>query len=526
MIKIGEETKSQIRQALRHPVVWWRGADLPEEKIRPWEGGIQFLAEALKGVMAGFVGYRERLYVGMAEGKVPPNWKSVSDVGIATWDAITDPPVGIYMDRKRFGEQVHRWIMRINATLSPLLILFLCFDFGLTPLQRVVQWTLVRMLHDFMSTANVVSETKIWAGITPHSRQRGNLQLSRTLGGHAGNVVGGIPVMLMGLRDALGITDYQIMSWGALISAPQTIFARWLPSYARQRVDFTVKVKGEEEKGEEKAEAEEKFTLRECFAVVRHNRWFIMWTAVNFIRFILPRGDQFALYRFLLPKMVFGGREIGGEVLMSIKSIFTDLPSLLLSPFAIQAVKLFGGKVNFMRAHAAIALLTRTASYLVGYKTFPRLLFMFTMDAIRPIMDLWEPVPRRMVDFEMLDYVEWKTGYRSEGMTQSVDGILNKLIRSNLSSVVGNAVTQWTGYMGWDIEKEEQPQRYLDAIWPLMHIGHMVGAAVMLIALLWFKYPHDPKEVEADLIERRALALKLQEQANAEQAHSIEEMTV
>ena len=53
MAKMKPETKAQIRQALRHPVVWWKGKGLPEEKIRPWEGGIQFFAEALKGFMSG-----------------------------------------------------------------------------------------------------------------------------------------------------------------------------------------------------------------------------------------------------------------------------------------------------------------------------------------------------------------------------------------------------------------------------------------------------------------------------------------
>jgi len=37
---------------------------------------------------------------------------------------------------------------------------------------------------------------------------------------------------------------------------------------------------------------------------------------------------------------------------------------------------------------------------------------------------------------------------------------------------------------------------------------------VVLTALMLFKYPHDPKQVEADLIERRALAKKMKEEAN------------
>jgi len=508
MKKLSPEIKAQAKLAVRHPIVWWKGAELPEEKIRPWEGGIQFFAEALRGVMAGFVGYRERLYIGMGEGRVPPNWHSISSIIITTWDALTDPPVGIHMDRKRYVEQIHRWIMRVNATLSPLLILFLCFNLGLTPLQRVIQWTLVRMFHDLMSTANSVSETKIWAGITPYSKQRGVLELSRTLGGHAGYALGGIPVALMGMRYILGITDYQIMIWGAMISAPQTIFARWLPSYAKQRVDF-VKIRGE---GEDKGEPEKKLTFRETFHIVKHNRWFMMRTIINLIRVFLPRGDAFALFRFLLPNMFFRGREFSGEILMSIQGTISGIPAVALSPFAIQAVKLFGGKINFLRARELTAFITHTASFFVGHHTFPRLMFMFFTETIRPIMNNWAPVPERVIEFEMFDYVEWKTGYRSEGLTQSVNGIFNKLLRDNVSSIVGNAVIQWTGYLGWEFPAEEQPQRFLNSIWPMRHIGPAIGALIMLIALLWFKYPHDPIEVERDLIERRAMAQSLKEE--------------
>jgi len=515
MAKMSSEAKANFKQAVCHPVAWWKGTDLPEETIHPWENGIQFLAEALKGFMNGFTDMRGRLYLGMGEGKIPPNWKSVHDVTRITWDALTDPPVGVHMDRKRYGEMVHRWIMRFNATMSPLLILVQCFDFGMTPLQRIIQWTLITMFADLMSTANAISEAKIWAGITPFSEQRGAIQLAKTLGGHLGGAFSGISVVLMGLKDILGITDYQIMIWGAMIFAPLTIFSRWLPSFAKQRVDFTVKVNAEGETLSEETQ-EQRLSFRESFAIVKHNRWFMMWLVVNFIRIIVPRTDEMFLYRFMpVPKLRFRDQEIGGELLFAIKSVVCYAPGFLMSPLAVRAVELFRGKVNFIKGHVLIIMLMRTTVYFMGYHTWPRMFFMFFMEMLKGIMDMWSPIPHGMMGYEMYDYVEWKTGYRSEGITRSVDGIMNKLIRDNLTSIFGNAVTQWTGYQGWDIPREQQPERFLKSIWPLMHLGILAGEVVVLIALFWFKYPKDPKEVEADLIERRALAQKLKEEAEA-----------
>ena len=510
MPRLSAETKAKIKEAAHHPIVWWRGADLPEEKIRPWEGGIQFFAESLKGFMSGYTGMRERIFLGMGEGKIPPNWKSVHDVTKITWDGLNDPMIGTFMDRRRFGPTIHRWIMRFNATFSPFFILLQCFDFGLTPLQRIVMWTGISMFADIMSTANAVSESKIWAGITPHTDQRAIVQLCKTVGNQMANLFNGIPMLLTGLRFVIGLSDYQIMIFGALAFAPFTIFCRWLPSFAKQRVDFSVKVKGEEE---DEDAAERRLTFRESFAIVKHNRWFMMNTVVNLLRVLLPKNDEMFLYRFLLPNMKFRGKEYGGEMLWVFKNAVFGLPSVLLQPFAIHFVGKFGDKLNFIRLHVFMIFATTLAKYIVGYRTWPRLFFMFFMDLVREIFDRWAPIPKGQLDYEMLDYVEWKTGQRSEGMTMAVDGMLNKLIRNNVSSVIGNAVTQWTGYQGWDVPVEQQPERFLKSIWPLQHIGKIAGEAISLAALFWFKYPHNPREVEADLIERRELAKKLKEEA-------------
>jgi len=515
MAEMSPETRAQIKAAARHPVVWWRGADLPDEKIRPWEGGIQFLAETLKGFMGGFESMRERLFVGMGEGKIPPNMKSVHDVIRITWDGLNDPPVGMYMDRKRFGEKVHRWIMRFNATFSPLFILVKCFNFGLTPLQRAIMWTAIAIFSDVMSTANGVSETKIWAGITPYSEQRGFLQLWRTIGENVGELAYGLPMIMMGFAGTLGweLSDYQIMIWGAALTAPLTIFSRWLPSFAKQRVDFTVKVSAEGEEAREERPAEEKLSLRESFAIVKHNKWFMTWLVIDFLRLLGPKADSMLIYRFLVPHKSIFGKDIDGLLIKTLSEVIFNWPALALLPFAQKAVDKFGDPVKFVRGHTIVRLAAFLATFLVGYRSWPRLVFMWTMEMFTEVMGKWAAIPHTMIRYEMFDYVEWKTGVRSEGVTQAVDGLLKKLLKDNIGSVTSNFMMQWTGYKGWDIPLEEQPERFMKTLWPLIHLGVIFGEIVALIALLRFKYPHDPKEVEQDLIERRALAQKIKDEA-------------
>jgi len=520
------ETKTQVKEAARHPIAWWKGGDLPEEQIRPWEGGIQFFAEALKGFMKGYVGLKDHLFIGMGPGKVPPLWKSYSNIAITGWDIFNNPAVGSFMDRRRFSEQAHRWMMRFNATLSPLFILIQCFNLGISPFQRILLWTFVTMLHNVMSTANLVSETKIWAGVTPHDKQRSVLQLCKTVGNQLSDVFNAVPMMLMGMKELLGLSDYQIMIYGAILFAPFTVFSRWLPSFARQRVDFSVQLKGEghasgtdaEERTE--AQAERQLSLREAFAVVKHNRWFMITTIANMIRMFFPITDYMYQYRFLFPKMMLRGKMYDGLIIWGIKNVTFGLPCLLLQPFSNKVVGKFKNKVQFLRFQELFTALAHIGMYLAGYKSWPRIFLLFTIEMFRGIIDNWAKVPRELIKYEMLDYVEWKTGQRGEGVTMSLDRMLNgaegstvKSLKENIQDFVNKAVLQWSGFMGFDYTTEEQPDRFLNTTWPLTHWGKIAGGLVGFAALLFFKYPHDPREVEADLVERRALAQKLKEEA-------------
>ena len=516
MAKLSTELKSQIKQAVRHPAAWWKGADLPEESVRPWEGGIQFLAAVFPRFMDGFLSVQGRIYVGDAPGMIRYNHRSIADVIKTVWDGLNDPLIGIYMDRKRFGADVHRWIMRLAATICPLISLFQCFNLGLTPTQRLISWIVLDIFSNSVWTANEVSSAKIWAGITPHSQQRGQLQMFRSVGDTVGALFSGLPWTVIGFAPNFGIelTTYQVMIWGAVIFAPLALFSKWLPSFAKQRVDYTVKVSAEgDAPSEGDLQPEEHISLRENFAIVRHNRWFMMWLVIDFVKLLAPGTDRMMLYQFLLTEKTLFGKKFNGMALKTLLDITLEWPCFVLSPLAAKAVEKLGGPARFIKTHMAVILGSQVLSFLVGYKTWPRLIFMKVMETCRDTMTNWSSVAHNMISYEMFDYVEWKTGYRSEGLTQSIDGILKKLIKNNIGNVIGNAVTDWTGFQSWDTPAAQQPARFMDTLWPLLHINDIFGQIVGLIGMAWFKYPHDPREIEVDLIERRALAQKMKEEA-------------
>ena len=515
---ISPELKQQVRFAARHPITWWKGADLPEEQLRPWEGGIYFVQEVTDGFQRGFRNMRRWIYVGTAEegneaehNLVTPLMNTVHELVGFTFDALTDVPLGIHMDQKQYPLGFLRKIIRFEGTFNPITQLLTLFSFGLNPTQRVISWTVVWMLHSVIGTANNVARDKLWAGVSPHTEVRGKMQLWRSLGYTVGSLFTGMRNIFMSLRNELGITDYQIMVVGATVFLPTLILGRWLPSFAKQRVDFTQQLNADGETDTH----ERKLKLREMFGVVKHNRWFIMWTIIGLIRIFTPYTNPAFLYRFRIGTINVFGRELGAEGLMTIKDLVFGWPAFIAAPLAIQAVKWFRGPINFIRVDVVVIIVTHLSSFFVGYHSFPRLIYLWTMELIRGFFEQWRDVPHNMVSFEMFDYVEWKTGHRSEGMQAAVYGIINKFVRNNANSIVDGFIMEWTGFRGWEIPKERQPERFLNSIWPLLHLGIVAAEVITLVALLWFKRPHDPDEVERDLIERRALVaeqIKLKEE--------------
>ena len=139
----------------------------------------------------------------------------------------------------------------------------------------------------------------------------------------------------MGL-EKYGISLYQIVMAGCSIFFPLSIFSNMLPTFARQRIDYTLKVKGEDQAEEEAVKPP---SFKESFTVVKHNRWFITNTIVNFVTIFTPKTDGMFFYRFLIPTLRIGRKDVFGMDIYAIKnnslSAMAPFPSCCLcSPWS------------------------------------------------------------------------------------------------------------------------------------------------------------------------------------------------
>ena len=503
MAKLTEEQKAQIRAAARHPVTWLKGRDLPPDRLRPWELAIQIVPPVVGGLKGVFDGDRNWLIQNVFH--VDKGLQSVMGVISAVWDGVNDPFIGAYMDYRNFPSRTNRWIMRVSALLGSVMSLVTVFDFGLTPARRVAMLIAFNIIGDFFGTASGVAGSKVYAQITPHSAQRIKLVTAGKFGGMISYSVAAAFWPLLGLRDVLGIRPYNMFVFGAAVFFLPQLLANMLPTLVLQRVP-------------DPAQPTEKLSFRqtlleikESFLIVRHNKWFVANTLSRLFTMLTPGVSDTDFYRFCgvnetVADTIEGWRGKGtGELLYAIRNFVTGAPGSILQPFAPVAVKKVGGPRNLLLINQTANVAAYLLRYLVGVKSVPGILFTWGTEAVVKTLSPWVNVSTDIIHYEMLDYVEWKTGRRSEGVTTAVDGLLNKIVLNNIDMVIGNLALK---RIGFDVTLDtNQPESYVKWATIFYFLSNALDHFAKLVAYWFYKYPGDMRaRVEAELIERRKLA--------------------
>jgi len=492
-----EEKRAYTRDAIRRPVRWIKGSHLPEEQVRPWEMAVHILPNITTGIRDGFTW--NTMYLFQNVFKLNKRQQAVAKVTGTLWDGANDPVIGAYMDSKNYPIRLHRWIMRITILVNNLFNLLPMFSFGMTPWQHVIVYIAVTVFNDPFGTARTVSERKIWAHITPRSAERAKIAWAYNIGLTLHEMLGALYLVVIGLREVLGWSEYSIYLFGAVLFTLPSLFLEMGPSFVLQRVPDTQKPSGE-------AWEQKKFfqELRECFVVVRHNRYLLLDLAARFITVFTPGLSDNDFYRYCGVDEVLRTGRIKGEFLLWIRNNVMGAPGTLLQPFSLPIIKKVGGARNMQVLYRGGNTLVYLLRYLVGMKSQFGVLFSWGMDTISWTLDKVARIAEDIIKYDMLDYVEWKTGRRTEGITAAMDGLMRKMVTNNIDVIVGNLVVD---AIGFDPNLQKQPAKFMQ--WaPILYLAVPVfDSLIYFLARLLYKYPASLREqVEADLITRRKLA--------------------
>lgn len=590
--RLTDASREELKTAIMNPVAWFKGAQTPDGYVTPWELFLFALSNMLTVGGAGFSGKLDFLFKEWYH--IKPNDMTKAGIISSIWDAVNDPILGSWMDRRKMGPKQWRWIMRISAVTGHLFVLLkmldgkMLVDGGFSDFQHLAILVFFNCLQDIIGTMDGIAGQKLRAGISPYTQQRTRTQVWTSIGGSMGYTISAIPMVLMGLQDVFHLNDYQIIVMGTAIMLPFNILASILITFIKQRVDFKfagkpanalpfvdeetmnaanlpqaeAQTEAPEETEEERElrEAQEKqakaayekarierdrmldqmtykerrawkkahkldfrekiangeipidpetgepkLSVLQSFEIIKYNKYFIYNTIGNFITVFTPSVDQTLVYRYLVPRFKVFGKEITGEVFLVLRDYIIGTPITFTKPFSRQFVNMCGGPIRVHKINSILNIVAALIKLAVGINKFWKLAINLLLDAILYVIGDMDAIAGTMLNYEMYDLVELETGIRTEGVTNSINGLFAKIVTNNIGAATGNAFLQWTGYTGgYKNTGEALPERFVKWMWPMFTLSTAFDNTIFLIMRSLVKHtPEDARRIEKELIELR-----------------------
>ncbi|WP_095175695.1 MULTISPECIES: MFS transporter [Blautia] len=388
------------------------------------------------------------------------------------WDGINDPMMGILADRSksRFG-RYRCWLLRMPPVVAVCLVLnFTVPHFGTTG--NIIYATITYILMGMAFTSVDIPYWSLPAAMTSNPEERTKIFTTATLGTNLATTVGNmlIPILLVTFGGTGSSRAYFIT---AVIFA-LVGFVLYLTCFGLVREH----VKAPTEKFSFKLAIKSLFTNKPLFCIMITN------LVIN-LAFIMKMTLNYYYTTYTL----------GDVKLMSLMSLIT-LPSILLGTAAALFLTKFFGKKKTLLGLMAANLVISIIFYLIGYHNITLVLI---MGALQILCVGCSFVVISSMTADTIEYGEWKTGQRNEGVITSTRTLITK-IASALVGVAVAIVLTMTGY----VPNVEQTASTMNAFHFVVAL--LPGIVMMIGAIPMFFYPLTEKrhaEIVEELKERK-----------------------
>lgn len=423
---------------------------------------------------------------------------SVLLIVMKVWDGINDPVVGSFIDRHTFknGEKLRPFLKYTPLPVGVFtVLLFLVFSTNENLLWlRVSYFIIMYICWDLAYTVQDVSVWGITAAVSPNSSERDRfVQWSRTIGSMVyGAFSTVIPMALEMIANAKGMSMSLVTLVFAIIFGLGGSMLSYRCSYARERIAVN--------------KDDQQETLRESFMLLFKNKMLLLVTLSNLFG-SLGFGISLVTYffKYEIPSDFLGNGIIGALGLTTIYFIITGLPSFIGMLFADWMKKRLGGYVNVLILIQVFNIIARAIAFFVGFEG-KRLWISMIIIGIGSIPSGASSIAQTSIFCDSIDYMEWKTGKRTEGITFSMQTSFTK-ISSGITSGLATLALHLLGYKAIDNAANylgTQTAAFDSWIWPLVVLTPAVASVLFIIPLLFVNYTKEKRAlVESDLNARR-----------------------
>ena len=418
------------------------------------------------------------------------------------WDGVNDPIIGSIVDRHRFknGEKLRPLLKYTPVPVGIFTVLiFVVFSTAESLLWlRVGYFVLMYLCWDITYTLQDVAIWGTTAVVTLDSNERDKfVQLARTVGSVFFGIASGVIPMVMEIVAKQSGNSLALMTvlfagifglGGALISAKCYS--------AQERVRLV-----EPEK--------QQTSILECFKLLFQNKMLMLVTLSNlFGAFAFGNNLMTYFFKYKLPEISIGSFVLGPLTLTTVFGALTSAPAFLGMLFADKLKEKFKGYRNLLIFIQLCTLIGRILAFIIGFEG-KNIIWTIIILALCSFPGGAASIAQTSLFCDSVDYMEWKTGKRTEGVTFAMQTFFKK-ISSGITGALGTFALSALGYMAVEDTPDAvylgtQSQAFETWIWPLVMLTPALAALLYMIPLFFIKYtPEQKAQVELELAERRA----------------------
>lgn len=411
------------------------------------------------------------------------------------WDAINDPMIGAIVDRRRCksGEKLRPYLIKLPPIIG-ILSAIMFINYGLPPSTMIVIIIIIFLVWDYFYSFQDVALWGMVAASSPHSEERSRVAQWVSIGAGAGSSIAGTFPLIKSESnlERLGISAATMFMIGAFVFG---LGGELISMFA-----YNMKEQVHSEKPKE--------NVLHSLTIIRHNRELLLISAARFAECLSLTVPWPYFFESQVSYQI-GSTYIDGGTSQFLYGLIIGIPGAFAIFAATKFARKIGGMKKILILSQLSSILIRIISYFIGFQTLPQIGFVMLLMSLTSIPSSMKDIAHRSITSDSIDYVEWKTGFRTEGISFSIQNFISK-ITSSVGLFINGLVLSRLGFDS-KISMTLQNTLFMKWQWPLFMLGPAIGATLYLFVIIFVRDDMNTKrQIEQDLRERREEKAKLQ----------------
>lgn len=450
-----------------------------------------------QGFVSGFMGYFLFLFYNHIG--IKPLVVGVI-LGIArVWDGMNDPIIGAILDRRKPGKngKFRPLILKTAIPIGIITILLFYIPLNSSVYVQCV-WILVLYLGwDVLFTIHDISKWSLAARISPLEKDRSKIITYSKILLEVGFVVPHMLVLLVDENNmkslsaltGLNFTFENVIKTSVVILGIAGGLIMGVSYLAKERVEVYNTPQP---------------IIRDIRIIFKNKTLMLLLLSTLLGSLAINIGSDYYFFATMNVGYNIFGTELKGANALTLYGIITVIPGIIFSPLVNKVSAKIGKKNIFILSLISTCIFNITA-YVVGYEGRMFLISSILM-VISNIPRSWQTIAYVSLVTESIDYLEWKTGRRTEGITYALNSLTSK-IGVGISTIIAGLTLTLLKFDPAPVNGAVVASALFKKwVWPVIVLKPVFSVMLSIIPILFIDYTGKKKEsIQSELLERRAL---------------------